>query len=634
MQNNNSRIRLFFLSGIVILSYFASYCTDIDTINPYPIEGIILKAERTYFFAEDRKIAKLDSFVLAHSKGANVGEVLSVLPVMVKQYGVSGSVTNLAIRGAQANHTLISWNGIPINSHTHGSGDLSLIPCGFSDEILLNYGAAGTLYGSGTFGGALDLNNKFTGSKINNGNVLYENGSYGSHKLYSNVKLSGLKVQYSVAFLHHRARNDFKYEDEYAYGTPEIIADNNQLRSTGIVQHINVRLSEKQFLKTGLWYQQKYKEIPGTMGASESRAFQRDSTIKAYIAYSLNNTKSTLVIKSGLTYDYLYYRNDSLVSVFDIKNSYNEVNYKIRVSDKITTYHSLIAQFVKADVLKYSGIKKEKEFAVVSGVKYENRQMITNVQVRVEKTDERSPRVLFAVGSRLGITSKLSASGNFSTKYRTPTFNERYWEPGGNPDIEPEKGWTGEASLMYQSIIGTMQGSAYYTRIEDLVQWVSNPILQPVSEKNVRIFGFEFDNRKLIELNKNSHLLLNTSYAFTKTKILDVYSESTQKTGNELIYVPNHLVAMNLQFQQNDFFGTLEYHYTSKRYTDEDNNEFFALNGYSLLDFKVGYSYTRYLVRPEIVFKLNNILNTDYQVQRSYPMPGRNYSVSFILHFN
>ena len=30
---------------------------------------------------------------------------------------------------------------------------------------------------------------------------------------------------------------------------------------------------------------------------------------------------------------------------------------------------------------------------------------------------------------------------HYGTGFRYPTFNDLYWQPGGNPDLEPEKSW-------------------------------------------------------------------------------------------------------------------------------------------------------------------------------------------------
>jgi iron complex outermembrane receptor protein len=77
--------------------------------------------------------------------------------VFVKSYGAPGNLTSLSFRGTLSNHTQITWNGFPLNNPTTGDADLSLIPLTIADKVSLVYGASGSLYGGGTFGGSVDL---------------------------------------------------------------------------------------------------------------------------------------------------------------------------------------------------------------------------------------------------------------------------------------------------------------------------------------------------------------------------------------------------------------------------------------------------------------------------------------------
>ena len=45
------------------------------------------------------------------------------------------------------------------------------------------------------------------------------------------------------------------------------------------------------------------------------------------------------------------------------------------------------------------------------------------------------------------IWSYISGRVNFSRNFRAPTLNERYWQPGGNPDLEPEESYNIEAGI-------------------------------------------------------------------------------------------------------------------------------------------------------------------------------------------
>ena len=74
----------------------------------------------------------------------------------IKSYGQNGSST-ISIRGTEARHTAVLWNGFNINSASLGLTDLSLVPAeGFNGFSLIHGGASG-VYGNSSLGGTLVL---------------------------------------------------------------------------------------------------------------------------------------------------------------------------------------------------------------------------------------------------------------------------------------------------------------------------------------------------------------------------------------------------------------------------------------------------------------------------------------------
>ncbi|MFN8167076.1 MAG: TonB-dependent receptor [Bacteroidia bacterium] len=66
-------------------------------------------------------------------------------------------------------------------------------------------------------------------------------------------------------------------------------------------------------------------------------------------------------------------------------------------------------------------------------------------------------------------------SGNFGNVFRLPTVNDLYWIPGGNPDLLPETGTTGEIGLHLLNTQLSMQRSsvAYFDKhINNWIAWV------------------------------------------------------------------------------------------------------------------------------------------------------------------
>ena len=93
----------------------------------------------------------------------------------VKRYG---SLSTPSFRGTSASHTLFLWNGIPINSLSSAQTDLRLIPTNLFNDINISYGGNSTVFGSGSVGGSIHLNNKAVFKKNKEVSFSTERGSF------------------------------------------------------------------------------------------------------------------------------------------------------------------------------------------------------------------------------------------------------------------------------------------------------------------------------------------------------------------------------------------------------------------------------------------------------------------------
>ena len=92
---------------------------------------------------------------LSEGRGINLESLITNLSSSyIKSYG---ALATPSLRGTSSSHTLVIWNGIPINSNANGLADFSVIyPFNFS-EISLVYGGNSSVLGSGSIGGSIHL---------------------------------------------------------------------------------------------------------------------------------------------------------------------------------------------------------------------------------------------------------------------------------------------------------------------------------------------------------------------------------------------------------------------------------------------------------------------------------------------
>jgi vitamin B12 transporter len=132
-----------------------------DSLAVIHVKEVQVIGNRFDYFTEGQQLISLSPQILKMYRSNSLGELLGLSgQIYIKSYGGAGSLSTVSIRGANSNQTQINWNGFPLNSLTTGDVDLSLIPLQIVDELSIHPGATGSLYGSGTFGGSIDILNK------------------------------------------------------------------------------------------------------------------------------------------------------------------------------------------------------------------------------------------------------------------------------------------------------------------------------------------------------------------------------------------------------------------------------------------------------------------------------------------
>ena len=94
----------------------------------------------------------------------------------IKQYGALSTPT---FRGTSSSHTLVLWNGIPINSIANGLADLSILPINSFSEVAIVHGGDGSVFGSGALGGSIHYNSAIDFNPQKQIKLTTEKGSFG-----------------------------------------------------------------------------------------------------------------------------------------------------------------------------------------------------------------------------------------------------------------------------------------------------------------------------------------------------------------------------------------------------------------------------------------------------------------------
>ena len=226
---------------------------------------------------------------------------------------------------------------------------------------------------------------------------------------------------------------------------------------------------------------------------------------------------------------------------------------------------------------------------------------------------------------------------SYMQNFRAPSFNALYWQPGGNPDLNPENAYGWEGGLDYLlggDNLSLRQALALYQNdVQNQIVWLpdENGAWRPQNFRRVRARGMEWESR-LISALFPMELLTRLTYNHTVKSAPDNAQDKT--AGNVLPYHPQWTFYGNIIFTPGQWRVSLDYIFNAFAYTTiaNDNNNF--IPSFHIINGSI--SRTLYYQRRQFILaiQINNAFNTPYQTQKGYPMPGRYAGLAIAMNFN
>lgn len=130
----------------------------------------------------------------------NGAEALRSLPgVHVSRTNTPASVTQVRIRGAEGNHTVVLIDGVVANAPTGGEYDFSDLSTADIERIEVIRGAQSVLYGSGAIGGAINIITR-SGRGPARVTIAAEGGSFGTRDLTLGASAGSERIWGSLTY--------------------------------------------------------------------------------------------------------------------------------------------------------------------------------------------------------------------------------------------------------------------------------------------------------------------------------------------------------------------------------------------------------------------------------------------------
>ncbi|MCX6333154.1 MAG: TonB-dependent receptor [Bacteroidia bacterium] len=557
-------------------------------------------------------------------------------PLFIKEYG-AGLTSTASFRGTSAGHTQVTWNGININDPMLGQTDFSLIPAGMIDNVMVSFGGASMDLGSGAIGGIINLGNEPSWRKETIIDLAPGAGSFGRYSGMLKVSTGGDKFQTVTKAFLNTATNNFRFLDTELAVPGWKRREHNQLTQNSFMQEIYFRRSAN-VLSARIWYQSASRNLPGSILYGYSGEKQSDNSLRSLVSYdAVKGNKEFFATAGWMRTDMRY------TSFYDTIGSKNIVNTLIiKGGMNFPLSESTIIKAVLNDELNlvqsnyYSGkVNHNNASLTLSAERKKGKWFGAALLVR-ETLDNKSLLVPdFSAGFELRTIrgEEHYIKLNLSRNSKIPSLNDRFWNPGGNPELKNEYAYSLEAGYKLEhrltSSFNINSELNYFNNyIRNMIQWYPETDFIWVAGNigSANTTGLESSASLKYAFNTFS-VELDAGYSYTRAR--DISTDET--SSGQMIYIPKHQANSTLQVSYRNIYSYWVINYAGRIYTTSDNSGF--LREYAISSLSGGYKLKIKENIADIRFKVDNIFNVSYQTIKYYPQTGRSYFLVLSFRF-
>lgn len=611
-----------FMSGI---AHAQEKITELDEVE--------VVASEIGKFGVGANITTMDSTVIGNYEQASLATLLGTQSTLyIKQYG-QGMLASASFRGTGAGHTIVRWNGLQVGYPFLGQSDFSVIPLAFTNQVILMHGASSARYGTGAIGGAINLQSTppARGTNITLNQSL---GSFGTSNSFVQFSQSSKKGYVRIGGMYNVSENDFPSRSET--GAPLGKQANAGYAISGGVLEGSYFLSPSTSLHLNVQATFTNRNLQPAIG-STANDNQKDGNL--WTSLAVTHLTKTGELKAQ--YGYLSDRIDYNGSVTNSYQHVGTISFSNDLTNWLVTDVGINTRWVEVITPNYDEGKANETRA---GLYASVTASITN---RLKSS--LSLRQTFVTGFEVPFTPSIGLEyalienkkwnldllSQVAKGYKVPTLNDRFWVPGGNPNLLPEESMNAELGIKFTKKTEFplwIHFTGYKMWVDNWILWLPQGALwSPVNKRKVEGDGIELEmgTEKKVGMLRTKYWL---NYAFTKSTNVEALDTYDRSAGKQLPYVPYHNGNINVLIGLNGWSFLANAVFTGKRFTTTDNEN--KVPGYILLNASVSRSFVLNHLNLRAYLNVNNVTNTNYQSVNNRAMLGIYFQAGVKINFN
>jgi iron complex outermembrane receptor protein len=582
-------------------------------------------------FAVGAVVWQPDSMAVARLAGISLSDLLMrQSAVYMREYG-GGMMGTISMRGTGPSQTAMLWNGINLNHPSLGMIDFSIVPLAVGSHLTIQPGSGSSLYGSDAIGGTIHMHTDTDwqgGLRIS---LQQELGSFGRYFTRLQAGGGNEKLQVQTGLYRLQQQNDFPFRNLAKAGMPIERQQNAAVHHWGLTPEIYWRPDNKRRLSVKTWYHNHFRQVQPTMAAQEVNDEQRDENLRLMADYEqLTGIDGVFRAKAAFIFDEIIFNGDCSAT----RRYLAQARHEQRWNSRLTTEMGGNMQYTTAEVRAYRGdiAEQRADWFALSRLQLTPHWLLS-ATVRQTIVPGFSAPIAPALGSQWQnkitdnqvLTWKLQASKG----YRVPTLNDRFWQPGGNPDIRPESSYNAESTLGWERRNSgkrlQINATLFRMWVQDWILWLPRgSFWSPENAREVRVTGVEVSSLYHHPI-AGGYWEVRGHYALNQSLNRHALSDNDRSAGKQLPYTPLHRAQASAAVYWRGWLLQTDANYTGTRYPTADNET--SLKPFWVSNLLVSKDLQIKKAHGQLLLRVNNLLNANYQNFQLRAMPGRHFQV-------
>ena len=581
--------------------------------------------------------------------------------ITLRDYGGAGGMKTVSVRGFGAKHTGVSYDGVMLSECQSGEIDLSRYSLDNVGSISLVVGDNDDIFipaRQATTPASISIRsmNIPTDDKHPHLIAQVKVGSFGFVSPFLKYE-QNLSDHFSFSALgeYTYAENDYPYEIKNGIETIRDHRKNSRMNSGHAELNFEWRPRANSRLTGKVYYYDNDRQLPGQVFyySNTSRETLRDRNLFGQLMFQtrLSNQLSLklngkynwatslyddgVVASQIVDADYWqreYYTSACLLYIpsdywsfdYSIDYAHNNLNSTLETDER--PYRNTVLQSATA---KYHS----KRLTIMARLLY---SLYLNGAKEGSAADDMR-RMSPSLSLSYLLLPNLHVRASYKEIFRAPTFNENYFFHYGSKTLFPERteqlniGATWNAQLGKTHVEATLDG--YHNMVKDMI--VSVPfnmfVWNCVNVGKVRVLGLDVTASAMHQFSDKQSLTVKGYYSYQKAQ--NRTDSSSPYYNNQIAYTPEHSASATVAWENP--WVNLSTHLTvvGECWTTNAHLEGTCVDGY----YELGATAWRQFHLKKHLFELRldlkNLTDQQYEIVKSYPMPGRSFQLSLNYKF-